>query len=86
MMGSDTYVEILDRLNEHRKHGFKVPAVRISTEQYRNLCTRREFVRPEHPDMDFELEYDEAVGMAAGTEIIVDSNISGVVAEDVVKQ
>jgi hypothetical protein len=83
-MTDDVFKQILQRLKEHRRDGFEVPAVRISTEQYKELMTQREFIEPEYDDVDITLEYDDAIGMAAGTEIIVDENISDVVAEDVV--
>lgn len=86
MMTDDVFKQILERLKLHRRDGFEVPAVRISTEQYKELMIRREFIQPEYDDVDITLDYDDAIGMVAGTEIIVDDSISDIVAEDVVKQ
>lgn len=84
MVKNDAYARILEVLQEHREDGYRVHAVRISEDQFNELLLQREFIRPEDPDVDIELDHGESIGMAAGTEIIVDEDISDVVADDVI--
>lgn len=82
-MSNSAFQELLDLLEEHNRDGYKVPAVRVSEEKYRELLEMIEFIVKEEKDHDIVFEHDEAIGMIAATEIIVDDSISGIVAEDV---
>jgi hypothetical protein len=74
--------EIFDVLRDHNKDGFEVPAVRVPDDDMLELLTSASFIRA-HSRNNIELEKENAIGMVAGTEVIPDSSISAVVADDV---
>lgn len=81
---SDAYREIVEVKEMHGRDNFDVPAVRIPLDTYSELLKQASFITAENPDMEIELENDDAVGICAGMEVIPDEEISGVVADDVI--
>lgn len=73
---NETLEEIFDVLRDHNKDGFEVSAVRVPDDDIQELLTSASFIRA-------ETEEEDAIGMVAGTEVIPDSSISAVVADDV---
>lgn len=75
---NETIQEIMDVIREHEDDGYEVPAVRVPKSDLREIVSSDEFVFVEDSSDIEEFEY-----MIHGTKIIVDENISGVVAVDV---
>jgi len=81
---SEIIQKLLDVLIQHRNDGFEVPAVRVPEEEYNEILTQTEFIVSSDDHLsDYKFEYNESVGLILGTEVIVDDEISKIVAEDV---
>lgn len=82
---NETLEEVYDINRRNKDDGFEVPAVRMGEEEFQSLLKTLEYVTKYEFEEKWgeELEYEEAMGIVGGTEVIVDDSISGVVAEDV---
>lgn len=81
---NEIYRKIVDMVHRNREDGFEVPAVRVGEDEYHEILNSSGFMTAiEVEKGGLELEYEDSIGKVAGTEVIIDDSISGVVAEDV---
>lgn len=80
---SEAFEKLIGIKRKYRENEYEVPAIRVDSDTYYQLISEAEFVAKDDPDFVFELEHEEAVGMAGGMEIIPDDSISGPVPDDV---
>jgi len=80
---SEAFEKLINIKRKYKEDGYEVPAMRVDNDTYQQLISEREFVVKDNSDFTFELEHEEAVGMAGGMEIIPDDSISEPVPDDV---
>ena len=83
-MSDKAFQKIVDEKMKHKNDGFEVPAMRVDMETYRQLRDGLTRWLVTNEDEDINLEYEDAIGLCAGMEIIPDDSISEPVAEDVI--